>query len=124
MEPDWDSDMRRLRAEVDQSIRHLALEVLRVEHENLQQMIERMLVSPTRVGIAVVIIQEPAEELGPDHWVMHETRNYRLDEHVPFGHIFEFPSLESYHLWEERGWPDFDLKPGITDAVDGDDLDD
>lgn len=33
------------------------------------------------------------------------TRNYRLDPNVPFGHVYEFPSMEAYELWIERGSP-------------------
>lgn len=101
---DWDSDLRRLRAETDLIIHDLALRQVEIEHKALAEMIERMFASPERAGIAVVISHEQSGDLDNGYY-MHEYRDYRLDEHVPFGHIYEFPSMESYQLWEERGWP-------------------
>jgi len=107
---DWDSDFRRLQAEVKHTVRDMIIEQVRIEHAALEEMIERMLVSPIRCGIAVVLdtnVQEnyDATMRGEEVTEFRGHRNYRLDEHVPFGHIYEFPSMESYELWQERGWP-------------------
>lgn len=82
-------------------IRDFILEHIRLEHAALDEMVERMLVSPTRVGIAVVL----NEIIDLDNLEAVGMRHYRLDEHVPFGHIYEFPSIVAYEAWQERGHP-------------------
>lgn len=101
---DWDSDMRRMQAETNLIIRDLVIRQMRLEHAALEEMVERMLTSPIPAGIAVIIMHETEGGI-EDGYFVHESRNYRLDPHVPFGHVFEFPSMESYELWVERGWP-------------------
>lgn len=82
-------------------IRDFVLSQIRLEHNALEEMAERMLVSPVRVGIAVII----NEIIDLDNLEAVGMRHYRLDEHVPFGHIYEFPSMAAYEAWQERGCP-------------------
>ncbi|QUE25563.1 hypothetical protein SEA_SADLAD_16 [Microbacterium phage SadLad] len=105
---DWDRELRREIARGDLMARVLVLETVRSEHRALEEMIERMLTSSEPCGIAVVITQqepfEPVEEGSLLFRAVHE-RNYRLDPNVPFGKLYEFPSIEAYEVWYERGCP-------------------
>lgn len=64
----------------------------------LEEAVERMLVSPTPCGIAVI-----------DHEIIDldnlsgslETR-FLLDPAIPFGTIFQFPSPTAYEKWRAR----------------------
>jgi hypothetical protein len=29
----------------------------------------------------------------------------QVDEHVPYGQVYDFPSREAYEAWEDRGYP-------------------
>lgn len=105
---DWDADFRREQARVELTIRDLALEVMRLEHQALEEMAERMLVSDPPAGIAVVLTSKRDLSFEPDLdgvYRMEDYRQYRLDPGVPFGHIYEFPSIEAYEVWHERGCP-------------------
>lgn len=100
---DWDAVPLRMRAELDASIgiRDLVLQRIKAEHEAIEEMTERMLTSPEGCGIAVVL----NEIIDLDNLEGSLTRQYRLDPHVPFGHIYEFSSMRSYEAWQERGYP-------------------
>ncbi|WNN94040.1 hypothetical protein SEA_FREGLEY_14 [Microbacterium phage Fregley] len=106
---DWDVHFQRMQDDTSTLIHDLVVKSMQLEHQALEEMVERMLVSPIRVGIAVVLdnsfdtAMDDAMQ-GREHKV-YSYRHYRLDEHVPFGHIYEFPSMASYELWQERGCP-------------------
>lgn len=100
---DWDSDFRRMQANDELTIYDLALQQIRLQSAALEQMAERMLVSPERCGIVVVI--ENVFDL--DNLRAAGYRHYRLDPNVPFGHVYEFPSMEAYQVWIENGSPRF-----------------
>lgn len=104
---DWDADFRRNgMSAADQVIRVLALEQIKVGHNALEEMIERMLTSPLEVGIAIVVqndVETGSFETG-DYRIRSE-RHYRLDPGVPFGRMYEFPSMDAYEMWQERGCP-------------------
>lgn len=103
---DWDRDFRRLSAEESLSVRDLVIQQAKIEHAALQEMVERMLTSPERCGVAVVITHQAEFDPMPgEPYRITEERNYCLDPHVPFGHVWEFPSMEAYELWYERGCP-------------------
>lgn len=96
---DWDGELRSLQGQ--ETIRDLALQVARYDHEAIEEMVERMLVSPIPCGIVVVI----SEIVDFDDFKASSTRQYRLDPHVPFGRLYEFPSMQAYERWQERGHP-------------------
>jgi hypothetical protein len=77
----------------EEHIRKLVVEQIAIEHRSLEEMVERMLTDPESRGIMVVLDQE------------QQTRSYRLDADIPFGHIFEFPSLAAVDEWRARGCP-------------------
>lgn len=91
------------------AIRDLLVQQMNTEHKALDEMIERMLTAGIRAGIAVVINANVEPTFDPDATSTtisyYSERLYRLDEHVPFGHVFEFPSLQAYERWQERGHP-------------------
>lgn len=98
---DWDRDFRRLMAESEGiSIRDLVVSIAALEHKAIEEMAERMLVSPEPCGIVVVLNQIISLD---DPYA--PSRSFRLDPNVPFGHMYEFPSMEAYELWQERGHP-------------------
>lgn len=96
---DWGSELQSPRGQG--MIRDLALQVARHEHRAIEEMVERMPVSPIPCGIVVVI----SEIVDFDDFDASSTRQYRLDPHVPFGHLYEFPSMQAYERWRERGHP-------------------
>ncbi|QJD53236.1 hypothetical protein SEA_TEMPO_13 [Microbacterium phage Tempo] len=100
---DWDNDWLRLKAAEGLTIRDLVLNQAAMRHNALEEMIERMLVSPMSCGIAVVIEQI----INLDDLEGSLTRHYRLDPHVPYGHLYEFGSMVEYESWQERGCPPF-----------------
>lgn len=105
---DWDSDFRREQARGDLVARVITIEAVRHEHQALEEMVERMLTAPEPCGIAVVITHQTefsAEPETPNLYRAIQERNYRLDPNVPFGKLYEFPSLEAYEVWQERGCP-------------------
>lgn len=97
---DWDADALR-NGIFEPTIRDLVLKQIQLEHNALEEMVERMLVSPVRCGVVVVL----NEIIDLDNLEASSTRHYRLDPNVPFGHIYEFPSMKAYELWQERGHP-------------------
>lgn len=104
---DWDADFRRNgMSAADQVIRVLSLEQIKIGHEAIEEMIERMLTSPSGWGIVTVL--QNSIETGSfdthDYQITWE-RHYRLDPGVPFGRLYEFPSPEAYEMWQERGCP-------------------
>lgn len=73
----------QLRAYIDEFVRGY--------WELLEEMCERSLTDPAGRGV-VVIGSDMAYSMG-------------LDEHVPYGHVYHFPSQHAYEEWQEAGWP-------------------
>lgn len=98
---DWDRDFNQNLADI--VVRELEIEAASYGLPSLDQMIERMLTSPEQVGIAIVI----DNRIDPDEEGLHviTERHFRLDQHVPFGRVYEFPSMDAYEIWHERGCP-------------------
>lgn len=104
---DWDSDFRRMQGrEGSIIIRDLAFTAVAYEHAALEEMVERSLTAPERCGIAIVITKQTEfDPVAENLYRAISERSYRLDPNVPFGHIYEFPSMEAYEVWQERGCP-------------------
>ena len=102
-EHDWDADFRR-NAIGGIVVRDLELKSATIAYAPLQEMVERMFTSAGRVGIVVVLDHqvEPSETTGIEARVVGR-RHFRLDPAVPFGHVYEFESMEAYELWQEWG---------------------
>lgn len=100
---DWDNDWLRLGPPEGLTIRDLALNMAAMRHNAVEEMVERMLVSPVPCGIAVVI----NEVINVNDLEGSMTRHYRLDPHVPYGHMYEFGSMAQYESWQESGCPPF-----------------
>lgn len=107
---DWDADFRRNgMSDADQIIRVFALEQIKIGHDALEEMIERMLTTSGSGGIAIIIDNLAVPMHPEEHDDMLRvvgTRHYRLDPGVPFGRMYEFPSMAAYELWQERGRPE------------------
>lgn len=103
---DWDRDFRKHALPI--TIRVLAVEHVKLEHAALEEMVERMLTTPESSGIAVIldhqVVASYPEEEGDEVQVIGH-RHFRLDPNVPFGRIYEFPSMDAYEIWQERGCP-------------------
>ncbi|QIG59023.1 hypothetical protein SEA_FRANSOYER_15 [Microbacterium phage Fransoyer] len=107
---DWDRELRREVARGDLMGRVLTLEGMHFEYRDraLEEMVERMLTSPDPSGIAVVITSQTdflPEPNADGLYRATQERHYRLDPNVPFGKLYEFPSIEAYEVWYERGCP-------------------
>jgi hypothetical protein len=75
-------------------------------NEKLREMAELMLADGT-CGIAMVQIPPPTlvdfTESQPT--ISAGSTALTLHPHVPYGHLFEFPSMESFDRWGENGYP-------------------
>lgn len=99
---DWDADFRR-NALTGIIVRDLAIQSATIAYAPLQEMVERMLTSPEPTGVAVVLENSIAEVSGEVRVLGR--RHLRLDPHVPFGHVYEFESMDAYQQWLEWGAP-------------------
>lgn len=75
----------------DDVIRRYTFRQIQLQNLALSKMAERMLTDERGIGIAM--IQHP------------ENTVLTLEDGIPFGHIYEFPSEESYLLWIAHGRP-------------------
>lgn len=102
---DWDGDFRR-HAIDGITVRDLELQTAEIAYPPLQEMVERMFTSPDRAGIVAVLDHQvvPSDDPAVDARIVGR-RHFRLDPAVPFGHIYEFESMEAYELWQEWGSP-------------------
>lgn len=101
---DWDADFRR-NAIGGIVVRDLELKAATVAYAPLQEMVERMFTSADRVGIVAVLDHQIAPTDPAVEARVVGRRHFRLDPAVPFGHVYEFESMEAYELWQEWGSP-------------------
>lgn len=100
---DWDRDFTQNLADI--VVRELEIEAASYGLPSLDEMIERMLTSSDQLGIAIILEQRIVEMVGTDAFRVIGERHFRLDPHVPFGRVYEFPSMNAYEIWQERGCP-------------------
>lgn len=100
---------------------HRALEdAMREETDQMQEMIERMLVSSELVGIIIVNDHHTEGHLYDNTYRLIHDRHLILSPHAPFGVILEFRTVDDYNAWQASGHPiRGELPKMLTDGEDG-----
>ena len=72
----------------------------RRENEALEMMCEQMLTDPR--GWGILVIRDQVISFDEPFKMQIE---YGLNEFIPFGHIYEFPSRDAFATWVAKGAP-------------------
>lgn len=122
-EPQPPFDWGLLRAAHDyihDELRRITEQQMRQDVDAVNEMVERMLVYPEPVGIVEVCEEKTEGSIYEGNYRTAFYRHYKLSEHVPFGNIVRFRSMEEYRAWEANGHPILDPLPKmLTDDYDG-----